>query len=172
MSDGLHKRSLPRRDNHRGVTQLSTQDTFIFSGTTTDPSKGSVARDEMVWRRVGDTMEIHGAYRQTTVGTGGSGNLLVEVPGGFSIDSTKQVLDTNNDPDEAYAIVGQCWPQTLTAGARNGWGWVQAYDATHFLFTSYDSGNFNALTIDANFLSLRAAFALVFSAQIPIVGWR
>lgn len=163
---------MPRRDNHRGLTQLSTKETFIFTGTTTDPTKGTIARDEIAWRRVGDTMEIFATYRQTAVGSGGSGDLLVEVPGGHSIDSSKQVLDTNNDPDEAVAICGQCWAQTAGGGGRTSWGWVQAYDATHFLFKHYHSGDFNALVLQALQISTVAPFFLSFAAQIPIVGWR
>jgi len=169
MSDGLHRRSLPRRDNLRGYTKLSTLDTIIFDGTTSAPTKGTIEADQITWRRIGDTMEIHAAYRQSAIGSGGVGDLLVEVPGGYSIDSAKQYISTNTDEDEAFAVVGQCWHQKTIS--LDGWGLVQAYSATQLLFKVYDNADYGSI-MAANQMALTASFSLTFSAQIPIIGWK
>jgi hypothetical protein len=63
--------------------------TVTIEAVTTNPTKGTVVRDNLRWRRVGDSMEIQGDYKQSAAGSSGSGAYLIKIPGGYTMDSSK-----------------------------------------------------------------------------------
>lgn len=63
--------------------------TSVIEATTTNPTKGTIATDEVYMRKNGPDLEVRISYRQTTAGTAGSGDYLFKMPYNYKIDTTK-----------------------------------------------------------------------------------
>jgi hypothetical protein len=148
----------------------------VFSGTTSNPTKGTVARDKVWWRRQGDSMEVRVEYQHTSAGSVGSGNYLLAIPSGYSIDTTKvstnPVTATNSTDNAGKAVVGhgsisnnsflliceiEVWNATqvvFPAMATDG------SSINQHIWGSPSNGSFNST-------NLRASF----SFKVPILGW-
>jgi len=68
--------------------------TMTIGATVTAPTKGTIVNDKAQWRRVGECSEISYSYKQSTVGTAGSGLYLFPLPPGQQIDLTKHPVDS------------------------------------------------------------------------------
>lgn len=62
---------------------------MVVIGTTTNPVKGTIDYEKMECRRVGNTLELSYAYKQSASGSGGSGTYLFPLPPGLTIDYSK-----------------------------------------------------------------------------------
>lgn len=62
-----------------------------IKGTTSDPTKGTIVSDQMVWRRSAGFIEGFIAYEQSSAGTAGAGDYYLELPPGVVIDTDKAV---------------------------------------------------------------------------------
>lgn len=102
MSDGSHWARVGGTSTGSGgaggsstaaLTDWQDGGPITFTGTTTNPTKGTAPRDKVRWRRVGDSAEIVYAYEQITAGSDGSGNMLLSLPAGLVADQTKCSTD-------------------------------------------------------------------------------
>jgi hypothetical protein len=84
-----------------GITAWTNAGAATITGVTTSPTKGTTTTDAVIWRRVGDSMELKWNYVQTSGGSIGSGYYLLTLPGGYSIDSTKL--------DVPSGAIDLCW---------------------------------------------------------------
>lgn len=141
-----------------------TSFTSVFEGSTTDPTKGTIDYDSFHYRRVGDSMEIHGSYRHTTAGTAGSGTYLLRVPGGLTIDTSKLYTVSGSD----NGVVGSC-----QFGAGENYGLTLAYSSTQLSFSAGSSTIAEApwsSTFTGNtFGDINVRFS--FHARVPILEW-
>jgi len=71
--------------------------TFI-TATTTNPAYGTVATNKAQWKRQGSDLLLRWDYRQTTAGTAGSGQYLINIPA-----ETGCVIDTTKAPTSTFA---------------------------------------------------------------------
>jgi hypothetical protein len=141
-----------------------------IEATTTNPTKGTVLRDKVWWRRVGDSAEIRFEYEQSTGGSAGSGDYLWGLPAGLSIDLAK--VQNQNGTATANQR-GQ--PAVGVASYADGAvgmlvGSVAPYDATRVRLAVLYSGanNFiNSAICDLN--NANSKWSATFT--VPISGW-
>lgn len=140
---------------------------------TTNPTKGTIARDEAKYRRVGDSMEIEYNFRQTTGGTNGSGGAyLFRMPAGFQIDVSKLGFD---DGIGTQAFVGSgVVANSDGPGPSICMCYVAAFDANTLRMFFHNevstTNNIEAVT-DAQFPLGGTNQRYSFKATVPIVGW-
>jgi hypothetical protein len=151
----------------------------IITGTTTGPTKGTIAVDKMWWRRSGDSMDIRVDYHHTSAGVAGSGAYLIDIPTGYLIDTTKVNIGTTIDSyNVAYSKLG-----TAQIGTGDGnqlaVGTVYGYSSSKIAIITdtklADAGGTDA-GVGENFGSSNGSFANVnvtikIQATIPILGW-
>jgi len=146
-----------------------------FGATTTAPTFGTLTRDKIWFRRVGDTLFVRVELEQTSAGGAGSGDYLLALPLGLSIDTSKCQTDNAAPVTFPKTTLGtfQVAPNTAYVGFG---GWVHAYDATRVRFygLSYNSGGasgdrWNDTSASRNFAVSSIRFSCEFS--VPIAGW-
>lgn len=62
---------------------------MVVTGSITNPTKGTMAKDFRRWRREGSFARVRWEYKQTAAGTAGSGIYLYSLPTGLTIDSAR-----------------------------------------------------------------------------------
>ena len=138
--------------------------TITPTGSISNPVKGTVTVDNAEWRRVGDSLQIRWSYIQTSAGTAGSGDYLINLPAGLVIDSSKMNIGSGT------ASAGGVGSLMLGSTAGNGRYNLVATNSTHLLglndalSQTWDStagaGGFGNASLEISLL-----------AQVPIVGW-
>lgn len=73
----------------RVIPSVAGTYTVAITGTTSNPTKGTVAEDTAYWYRQRNCIVIQYTYRQTGAGSAGSGIYLFNVPSGLTIDAAK-----------------------------------------------------------------------------------
>lgn len=143
----------------------------LITGTTSNPTYGTVAQNVAYWRRVGDSMEIIWAYRQTSAGSAGSGDYLFNLPSGYLIDVTKLAANSSSPFQSGVGHFFFTRPGTTT-----GNGSVRVYSSTQLSVYAdvVDSSNGNSTgswgTNNATFAS-DANITYSLRAVVPIAGW-
>lgn len=117
--------------NHYAKTPWASAGVNVFTGTTSNPTKGTSSIDKVIWSRDGDTMNVKFSYRQTGAGSDGSGSYLMGIPAGVSADTTVMTASTAGT-DYAGAIGSGMFG---SPGANGGVHEVMLYDATHVWIT-------------------------------------
>jgi hypothetical protein len=116
--------------------------TTNITATTTNPTKGTIDKDVMRYRKVGDKIyQVQISYRQTAGGTSGSGIYLYTLPAGLQFDLNAQRANTNGN--STVIQTGLAWSAKITGGTASIYvvGSVgnmvpYAYDATRFYLTT------------------------------------
>lgn len=139
-----------------------------YTPTFTNINGGTTATSKSQWRRVGDSMEITGILVAGGTGIAISGVVIVSIPSGFTIDSTKLLI--NGD-----ASIGN---GNLLANSLNRWPLgVVAATSTSFNLVSNGSstgagGNFLTTTIPiASSTYWIAGSSISWNIKVPILGW-
>jgi hypothetical protein len=142
---------------------------ITITATTTNPTKGTIVRDKVFWRRVGDSAEIRFEYEQSAAGAAGSGDYLFTLPAGLSFDSAEVEFYTG-----AVAAsprydrgVGVCTQTTVNLETS-----VVPYDATRFRVRGHAFDNSADSYISSSvhgFSNTTLRLSVEFSA--PIAGW-
>ncbi len=146
-----------------GGTITPWQSTAItITSTGVSPTKGTIVRDKIYWRRVGDNMEIRLDYEQSTAGTDGSGTYLFEIPDGKTIDGTKAGIGTSTAQGSilGMGVVSDQVSYSFVVYAR-------AYDATHVRLGDLVAGPVSST--NRHLSESRMTYAVVFS--VPIAEW-
>lgn len=105
-----------------------------ITGSTTDPTKGTVSRDTAFPRRHADgTGSVNYDFVQTGGGAAGSGNYYYSLPEGVNVDFTR--LNTDR-------VYGPCW-----TGNSFTWGVVTTTSDFSNAFVLYTGNQANALQI-------------------------
>jgi hypothetical protein len=123
-----------------------------ITGVTSNPTKGTNVRDNVYYRRVGDSMEVRFEYEQSGAGATGSGEYLLEIPNGLTIDTSSVHANTGGVLE---SIVGNCHLSNTSVGVNDAsrHGVVKVYDSTNVVlmlkntstevFGSWGSGAFD-----------------------------
>lgn len=143
----------------------------VITATTTAPTKGTIVRDNVYWRRVGDSMEIRLEFEQSSAGTAGSGSYLLTIPGGYQIDTSKVHAPASIVHE---STVGDFHVSTQADGESNvsATGNVSVYDSTRVKMARYDGGanDFRDWSsTQTNFLN--ATLVATAHFVVPIEGW-
>ena len=147
--------------------------TCVITSTGGGAVKGTASKDNLRWRRQGDTMEVTLEYIQPGAGTAGTGDYLIAIPSGYTMDLTKVSTETT-------VVGGNGWIGSVTvgvgafgigAGADNNPSIVTPYDSTHVRLLGTDQTQNRAWS--SSYLSLaNPGINISFSISIPIVGWK
>ncbi len=158
-------------DNFGRITEW-VEFPMIISATGTAPAKATqVVHDQAFWRRVGDSMEIHYAYRHdNNAGAAiGAGVYLFGLPAGYQIDASK-IRFTSSDVVDG--IVG---PAAVLVASSSAHGYVKVHDTTHLkMIADRDDAQFLDQSVQGtatDFGLHQPSVRYSFRAVVPIVGW-
>jgi hypothetical protein len=144
-----------------------------ISAVTTAPTKGVTTVDKWVCQRVGNRARLDFRFN-TTGGTAGSGNYIITLPTGITIDTTYITPINSFAPGQIAAVqtIGSGQISTTT-GPTNAFV-AFLYPLTNITFAvylQYVGGTTNAFWSSAQFpLSLVTGVHL--QLDIPVVGWQ
>lgn len=149
----------------------------LITGSTSNPTYGTVATNQASWRRVGPNMEILWSYRQSAAGAGatGSGIYLLNLPSGATIDTTIVKVNTSvtNSIDFIESSVGT---MSGAESSNSEQGVVGVYSTTQlkfkYLFAGTTQGNAVWGSGSGNFAFASSAFQFDMNASVPISGWQ
>lgn len=147
--------------------------TLTITGTTSNPTKGTTAFDQVWYRRVGDSMQVRIEYRQTALGSAaaGSGDYLFTIPGGWSIDTTKVNAYSTVEGSGSWVNNSCVGSVTASLSASNFTGCVSVYDSTKVRFCGLDATTYGCVN-SASFYSLdNASTGYYATFTVPISGW-
>lgn len=141
---------------------------MTITGSTSNPTKGTMTRDKIFWRRVGDSVEIRLEYRQSSAGLAGSGIYLFTIPNGFLADTNKVQVDT--EVVRPYAGEINLGSFTFSDTSNFMAGMVSLYSTSKVRVNLVYDVNNGAFGI---FQTLAVASSLTFSGSytVPIAGW-
>lgn len=141
-----------------------------ITATTTNPTKGTIVRDKVWWRRVGDTLDMRVEYEQSAAGTAGSGDYLFALPAGLSFDSTKVELYTGASAAalrQGRATVGHAFDGTTWTHLH-----VVPYDATRFrVGWVHVNGSSSGFITSAAYTLSNVTVRFGIDIRVPIAGW-
>lgn len=105
-----------------------------ITGSTTNPTKGTIVKDEFWYRRKGENLEFIYNYEQSTAGANGSGDYIFTLPTvtGCTINTTVTGVNTtigaNSGTDHSSVGSGGAGVPSVAAGSA----WVAIYSTTQF----------------------------------------
>jgi hypothetical protein len=156
---------------HQAVTVPVNAGATTITGSSVNPTKGTVTADDMWWYRSGQHAHFRYSYVQSVAGTSGTGDYLFALP-------TNLVADTNYITAFATVTVGS----GITAN-RNNIGYVTYYSSSGPTLNNgtvvlYDTTKFRLLNAAGVFIGAGVQPALgtttiTFNAffSLPITGW-
>ena len=169
------------------ITGIPTSGIFNAGPTvvtaSTPPTKGTVTRDNVWCKQVGDEMEIRMEYAQTAGGSAGVGAYRYSLPNNEKIDLTRVtagLIGTDGTDDEwgESNHVGTFSFTELVSADQSGFGPVVVYDedtiAACFLSISDTPGTVvgvHSATGTPNYANVSVLMQLNFSFKVPIQGW-
>jgi hypothetical protein len=83
-----------------------TSFSMSITSSGTSPTRGTVEFEQAFWKRSGPNMEIIWNYKQTALGSAGTGNYVFGLPSGYTIDSTKIALNHDVNLGSGYGYNG------------------------------------------------------------------
>jgi hypothetical protein len=146
-----------------------------IDATTSAPTKGTTTVDRILYRYVGDSVELDGIYIQTTAGTAGSGDYEYELPADVP-DFDESLIFTNtgafgsNEKENAAATIGTA--SIAITGTSIGHGFCVALGPRKFGIVVQRLGSSGSGgTQDSAFESLaNANMGISFHISAPVVG--
>jgi hypothetical protein len=128
---------------------------------------GSNARNEWFWRRVGDKMEISGAFRLGSAGSSmGSGNFTFTLPSGFNADRAKMPQGDGF----AYVGTGRLGDYSANAGYGEATVAFSSTSTTNTFFIPANNGSFGVVNGTTPYIWTVDDFGSVLFS-VPIQGW-
>lgn len=141
--------------------------TMNITGTTSDPTKGTVVRDNAYYRRVGDSIEVRYEFEQSAGGTAGSGTYLFSLPPNLAIDSSKVHIGTAGI--ESNVGQGTVSDQANGSGTTTHGLAVTPYDSNNVAIFHDQSSNFQP--VSGSDFDLASQVVYTFYYRVPVVGW-
>lgn len=161
------------------VTDWSSPEAIIIEGTTTDPTKGTMDTDEVIWHRVGQNMVATYTLYQTSAGTAGSGQYLFSLPNSLVADLSVIKGSTTVSYQQGDHSIGEA---NITNGGGSivyAKGYAKMYDNTRFAIRLHnaqtETGGASAAAGDAigsSIFPLSNTFTVYkINVTVPIQGW-
>ena len=162
-------------NNHFTNPEWINSGPLTLSAVTTAPQKGNatIVTDQLLWRRIGDSVEFRAEYRHTSAGSSvGSGDYLLVLPTGLVMDASKLTFYSTSEGSGAYntnnvlgaSIFGGSGTECIGGG-------IVAYDSTSVRFFGTGPNNTGVWGSAFQQLTLANVFAVA-SFTVPIDGWR
>ncbi len=159
------------------ITDWQNAGPITIGATTTAPTKGTISRDALLWRRVGNGIEVDLQYHQTTGGSAGSGEYLISLPAGLSIDTNIKPsfngsfgsVSTGGAPAQGHpSFLGY---GTIGDGTARGGFVGYAYSSTQIRFVAEISYSTYDIWKSSSFALSIATLGFGAKLFIPIQGW-
>ena len=156
------------------VTDIRDAGTITITATTTNPTKGTTSNDLVRYGRIGDRGVFRYEYKQSTAGSGGTGDYLFSLPAGLSFDSNKVSFYTTVVGATDFPTQIGLGSATAHDGSFAGVGVVIPYDSTRFrIGLAANNGSTSVRgCVGTTLLGLSntsASYTADFEA--PILGW-
>jgi hypothetical protein len=117
------------------ITEWADAGPIQIGAVTTAPTKGTISEDKVRWRQVGQDYEVEFTYQQSTAGTAGSGDYLVNLPSGIQFDSSQNfytgTVGSVTNVSANAAVLSSTGNLTLGTG-NTGYLTAIAYDSGRF----------------------------------------
>ena len=151
--------------------------TITIGATTTAPTKGTIVTDRVMASRKGQRLNAIYQYKQSSLGTTGSGTYLITLPSGLSFDTniitpTTTSSYTASDKERALVGNGQLY---YSSGQPYASCSLFAYDSTRFqasCITGATANTTNAYGWESTNLPFNAGTGFTFNLDAPISGWQ
>lgn len=139
---------------------------LTIGASTTAPTKPTTRTESAYWRRVGDTMEINYLirYSSTSGGADGSGTYLFSLPSGYSIDTSKNQVNSD------YFLASTVGVGALV-GTEGALCSVWPYDSTHLALKCTNSVFGGPMLVASSGFYMTGVSGYRFMARVPINGW-
>lgn len=156
-------------EDHYAKTAPATF-TQVINGSGANPSKGGTAVDTAYFWREGQWLNISWDYRQTSGGSGGTGDYLFVIPNSSAWTINTSIIPANTTAN-MLSSVGNAWIDNSTAAVRPGQAIV--YSSTALAITASLAVNSTIATWgSAQFGGLGQTNIVAFyRARVPITNW-
>ena len=158
VSDGSNWQIIDRK-----ATTLETLYSLTIGGSTSAPTKGTVALDKATWYRDGEHMNIIYSFSQTGAGSAGSGTYLFPIPNS-AIDTTNIQSGTNSG---TVVGTGSFFNGTIIFDVN-----VYVFNSTNMAITISNASVDNSDVGSANGGLNNTTIKYMFSAKLKITGWK
>lgn len=153
------------------MSDMEDMGTMSIGATTTAPTKGTIVRDKVWRKRLGDVGTFRYEYEHNGAGSAGSGDYLFTLAGGASFGTGVEFY-TGTSADIPHARYMRGNNTIITEGTNYYEVAIVPYDATRFRLYTWSIG-----AVVGNFMSSSSfsfgntalRFAVEFTA--PIAGW-
>jgi microcystin-dependent protein len=159
------------------VTDWQDRGTITITGSTSNPTKGTTSLDKMWTRRVGDNLEVRVEYVQSGTGTAGSGDYLLTLPAGLSIDTAKVTADSGIEGGgSAFTLNNVVGTASMGGPTDNAVCNVFVHDSTRLrigMISSGATGSLNSVGVwGSTYYPLSGTdFYVAAEFSVPISGW-
>jgi hypothetical protein len=149
--------------------------TLAITGTTTNPTPGTVTQNKAQWRRVGSNIEIRIDYETSTVGTAGSGAYLFSLPPGIVADESRWPR-INAGAGADIAACGTAYVRASTSDSSVAMQ-VMAYGTGSvrdklILYGQQTFGPYTISPVSSTFFAMNSVgIRYHLEASFPVVGW-
>ncbi len=144
---------------------------------TGQPVKGTTFSDRMIWRRVGQDIELYFEYFQTGAGTAGTGNYIIYLPTNITADvsqiSVITAINAQNSAPSRLSMWGDC-SMTYGSGTPTGMGvnYAVPYSNNSFRICGLQATTLSTLDGGSNYGIGTAAIQWSGRLFIPVSGWQ
>lgn len=155
--------------------------TLGVTAVTSNPTKGAITRDQVLYRRVGDSLEVIVNYIQSTSGAAaGSGVYLFAIPNSLTATTLATNTSANNDSNDDAGFIGM--GNVSRSSAQQGIALAYLYDSTHF-YIKFGAGasdttgtTLSTMAGDGwgsgSLITFAHNLQIVLRLLIPISGWQ
>lgn len=143
---------------------------MTITASPTNPTKGTVAKDSILWRRSGNSIFCLGYFRQTAAGTAGSGTYQFSIPIG-TFNSTLMTVADHSGAGARPTLIGS--GQVIDSATEAYDTNVFAYSSAAFGLTSdYSAGTAVQRVVSGTSFPLStAAVWYSFNLSAPMTDW-
>jgi hypothetical protein len=148
--------------------------TVTVTGTTTNPTKGTIVRDKIWYSRRGQNLQVRIEFQQSSAGGAGSGDYLFQIPtaSGCTIDSNYTNFDTTLGTNSQTAPGSLGVAGGGRAAAEGLIGYVLAYNSTNVRLILRTTASATQQAIGSGYLPFsNTAMNLSANFIVPCVGW-
>ena len=144
---------------------------MTITAVTTNPTKGTISRDKVLWSRRGDRLVAKYIYHHTAAGSAGSGDYLLALPvGTFSGQIELDTSAYNVNSIVRYITNGYCG----NISNNTTWGYAAAYpygSSTFRVVVMQSSGANNWIVGSANWTLSDTTMRFNYNLDVPLTDW-
>ena len=169
ISDGANWQILDRMAN----SPWTDNGAITVTATTTNPTKGTVSVDRLMWRRSGTDFIFRLEYRHTAAGGAGSGLYLWGIP--VTLDTAAASTNGSSITTAQGSVLGygSVSDHTSSFSANTNSAKIKAYDSTHLYIVWEGAAGTDTLLNSANTQNFGDTnMSIYIDGSLPVSGWR